>query len=305
MVAVVALMVLPILCGIGWRIIRPSGLDADLTRQVLTSVVFNLLLPILVLSVLWRAQLGWESLKIAAFGVVVVLSGALLAWLGGKLFRVGRRRLGAAMLAIAFPNVTYIGLPVLEQTFGAWARSLAIQIDLFAALPMALTLGVFIGRHYGEADAAERNPLQTLLRNPPFWAGMLAVGLNLAAVPRPAWLVPMLDTLSAAVVPLMLISLGLGLRWDAWHWRNVPLSLLVLGLRLGAVPWLALAFGGEFGFGGDTLSALVMEAGMPSMLIGVAYCDRYRLDTAFYAMVVALTTLVGLISLPFWRALSG
>ena len=34
------------------------------------------------------------------------------------------------ILAAGFPNVTYLGLPVLEQTFGSWARSVVIQIDL-------------------------------------------------------------------------------------------------------------------------------------------------------------------------------
>ena len=60
--------------------------------------------------------------------------------------------------------------------------------------------------------------------------------------------------------------------------------------------WLAL----RLGFQGDTLAALVLEAAMPSMVLGVVYCDRYRLDTAFYALVVSLSTVTALVSLPFW-----
>ncbi|MFM8333775.1 MAG: AEC family transporter [Candidatus Methylumidiphilus sp.] len=304
MFSVVALMALPILCGIGWRIIRPSGLDADLTRQVLTTVVFNLLLPALVLVVLWRSPLGWEALKISLFGIVVVAFGGALAWGCCAPWRIERRRLGAAILAIAFPNVTYFGLPVLEQSFGPWTRALVIQIDLFAAMPMVLTLGAVIGRHYGEEPAHGAASLWvSLLRNPPLWAAVLAVALNLAEVPLPEVLGQMLDKLAGAVVPLMLVSLGLGLRWDSWRWRSAPLSGLVLVLRLAVAPGFGWLLGGLLGFGGDTLTALVMEAGMPSMMLGVVYCDRYRLDTAFYAMVVALTTLAGLVSLPVWRGL--
>ncbi len=54
------------------------------------------------------------------------------------------------ILAAAFPNVTYLGLPVLEQTFGSWARSVVIQIDLFATAPLLFTVGIMIVRHYGE-----------------------------------------------------------------------------------------------------------------------------------------------------------
>jgi len=302
MLAVLSLMALPILCGIGWRIIRPDGLDADLTRQVLTTLVFNLLLPALVLSVLWRAPIGWESLKIALFGITIIAAGAALTWLAAQLWRIERRRLGAAMLGIAFPNVTYLGLPVLEQAFGPWVRSLVIQIDLFAAMPMALTLGALIGRHYGEEPAAGTSSVwRSLLRNPPLWAALLAVSLNLNGVPLPPRLGTMLDKLAAAVIPLMLISLGLGLRWDTWRWRNAPLSALALALKLAAMPWFGVVLAQNLGFGGDTLAALVMEAGMPSMLLGMVYCDRYRLDTAFYAMIVALTTGAALFSLPFWQ----
>jgi predicted permease len=296
-------MALPILCGIGWRIIRPDGLDADLTRRVLTTVVFNLLLPALVLSVLWRSKIGLESLKIALFGCTIILFGAALTWAISKIWRIERRRLGAAMIAIAFPNVTYLGLPVLEQTFGPWVRSLVIQIDLFAATPMALTLGVIIGRCYGEEPAhGSPSMLVSLLRNPPLWSALTAVALSLSGVTMPAKLAAMLDTISAPVIPLMLISLGLGLRWNSWHWRNIPLIILVLALKLAALPLFGIGLGRSLGFTGETLTALVMEAGMPSMLVGIIYCDRYRLDTAFYAMAVALTTLLAIVSLPVWRA---
>jgi len=306
MLAVLALMGLPILCGIAWRIIRPGGLDADLTRTVLTTVVFNLLLPVLVLSVLWRSRINLDSLKISVFGVSIIMAGAALTWAIAQVWRIERRRLGAAMLGIAFSNVTYLGLPVLEQAFGPWVRSLVIQIDLFAAMPMVLTLGAFIGRHYGEEpDGGGESVLRSLLKNPPLWAALLAVLLNLAGVELPPWLGAMLDSLSAAVIPLMLVALGLGLRWDSWHWRNAPLSALVLVLKLAVLPWLGVALAQGLGFSGDTLTALVMEAGMPSMMLGVVYCDRYRLDTAFYTMIVTLTTLAGMFSLPFWRGWLG
>ncbi len=295
-------MGIPMLCGLAWRIIRPGGLDADLTRRVLTTVVFNLLLPALVLSVLWRSRIGLESLKISLFGVAIIVFGASAGWLISKLWRIERRRLGAAMLGIAFPNVTYLGLPVLEQTFGPWTRSLVIQIDLFAATPMALTLAVIIGRHYGEEPSrGGESVLRSLLKIPPLWAALSAVLLNLSSAPIPLWLGGVLDKLSAAVVPLMLIALGLGLRLDSCHWRNVPLTSLVLALKLAAMPWFGLALGMGLGFSGDKLAALVMEAGMPSMLLGVVYCDRFRLDTGFYAMIAAISTLASLVSLPFWH----
>jgi predicted permease len=300
MISVLVQMGLLILCGVAWRIIRPGGLDADQTRLVLTTVVFNLLLPALVLSVLWQASIGLETLKISLFGTAIISFGAFATWLISWVWRINRKQLGAAMLAIAFPNVTYLGLPLLEQTFGPWARSIVIQIDLFAGTPLLLTLGILIARHYGDTGPSKQDSmLRSLLVNPPVWSAVLALALNFNGAPPPPWLDQLLDKLSAAVIPLMLISLGLGLSWHSWHYRNVPVAAVVLALKLAVMPIFGFALASELGFGGDKLSALVLEAGMPSMLLGVVYCDRYRLDTAFYAMAVALTTLCSMISLPF------
>lgn len=300
MVAVLVQMGALILCGAAWRIIRPGGLDADPTRVALTGVVFHLLLPALIVSVLWTARLGLEALRIAVYGCALVFLGAGLAWLVGRVRPVAPRRLGAAMLGIAFSNVTYMGLPVLEHTFGSWARAIAIQIDLFSSMPLVLTFGVLIARHYGTPHPGERSLWRPLLRNPPLWAAALALALNLGGVPKPAWAERFLAPLAGAVVPLMLISLGLGLRWQAWHGRNLPLAAVLLTLKLLVLPAFGLWLGLRLGFRGDTLSALVLEAAMPSMLLGVVYCDRYKLDTAFYALAVTLTTACAMLTLPFW-----
>jgi len=299
---ILAQMGFMISCGVAWRIIRPGGLDADHTRLVLTTLVFNGLMPALVFTTLSRADLGAESLKISLFTVLVILFGAAMTWLASPLFRVGQRQMGAALLAVAFPNVTYLGLPLLEHLFGAWTRSLVIQVDLFAATPMVLTVGVLIARHYGDKRSDDgKAAALALLLNPPLLAAVLAVGMNLGGMTAPGWLAQALEKLGSAVVPLMLISLGLGLRWNAWQWRNIPAAGLVLILKLLLMPALGLVLATALGVSGQTLTALVMEAGMPSMLFGVVYCDRYRLDTAFYAMLVTITTLASLASLPLWH----
>ena len=64
-----------ILCGVAWRVFRPAGLQAVETRKVLTSLVYYLLLPALVLSVLWSTDLGEQSLiiAVAAFNIISML----------------------------------------------------------------------------------------------------------------------------------------------------------------------------------------------------------------------------------------
>ena len=296
-------MTLIMACGVVWRIFKPTGLGAEQVRLALTTVVYYLFLPAMVLEVLWKADIGWQSLQYSLLGISCILFGIVCSWLLGTLFKFEHKRLGAMILAAAFPNVTYLGLPVLEQVFGTWARSVVIQIDLFAASPLVLTVGIMIARHYGENTEKKSKSLLSFLNAPPFWAAAVAIVLNLNGLVAPGWLEGTLQKLSAAVVPLMLFSLGLALSWSALKWRNLPYMLPVVLIKMLMMPLFAIWLAGHLTLPGNFQAAAVLDLAMPSMVLGVVYCDRYRLDSSLYAMMVTVTTVLSLIMLPFWYSM--
>lgn len=295
-------MTLIMLCGAGWRLAKPAGLSAEQTRQVLTTVVYYLLLPAMVLEVLWSADIGLHSFQYTLLGVGCIVFAMLCLWMVGTLFKFEDRRMGAMILAAAFPNVTYLGLPVLEQTFGSWARSVVIQMDLFAVTPLLFTVGALVARHYGEESAAKPRSLWLFFNAPPFWAAAVAVVLNVNGIIAPVWLLGVLQKLSAAVVPLMLFSLGLALSWKAVTVRNIPYVIPVIVIKMALMPLCAMLLVGYLPIAGEYRAAAVLDLSMPSMLLGIVFCDRYRLDSSLYAMAVTITTVISLITLPFWHS---
>jgi predicted permease len=98
----------------------------------------------------------------------------------------------------------------------------------------------------------------------------------------------------------MLFSLGLGLQWGGGWRKRLPLVMPVLAISLLINPLLVWGAARGLGLDGDVLTAVVLEAAMPSMVLGIVLCDRYRLDTGLYAMAVTLTTALSLITLPAW-----
>ena len=280
--------------------LSPAGLTADQTRLVLTTFVYYLLLPAMVLEVLWSANIGLHSFQYTLLGVGCIVFAMLCIWMVGTLFKFEDKRLGAIILA-AVPNVTYLGLPVLEQTFGSWARSVVIQLDLFAAAPLVFTLGIMIARHYGEDTTEKPGSALLFLNAPPFWAAGIAVILNLNGLVAPAWFAGVLQKLSAAVVPLMLVSLGLALNWKSVIARNLPYVIPVILVQMLLMPLFAIVLVSYLPMESKYKAAAVLDMAMPSMLLGVVFCDRYRLDSALYAMTVTVTTALSLITLPFWH----
>jgi predicted permease len=294
-------MTLLMACGVGWRIFKPAGLTAEQVRHVLTTFVYYLLLPAMVLDVLWTADIGLHSFHYTILGVSCIVFAMLCSWIVGTLFKFENKRLGAMLLAAAFPNVTYLGLPVLEQLFGSWSRSVVIQMDLFATAPFLFTIGIIVVRHYGEDPAENPQPVLSFLNAPPFWAAAIAVILNINEIVAPVWLSGVLQKLSAAVVPLMLFSLGLALNWKSVTAQNSPYVIPVILIKMLLMPAFAIALAGYLPLEGKYKAAAVLDMAMPSMVLGVVFCDRYRLDSAFYAMTVTITTALSLITLPFWH----
>ncbi|WP_457676445.1 AEC family transporter, partial [Thiolapillus sp.] len=248
-----------ILCGVVWRILRPGALDADATRKVLTSVVYYLLLPALVLKILWSAPLGMTSFMISALAATGVLTAMGLSSLACRSCHHSGAVTGAVILAASFPNATYMGLPVLENILGEQGANIAIQYDLFACTPLLLTVGILLSRHYGE-NPGKGAILTALLKVPPLWAAVAAVGFNTAGVPISTWLEQWLGMLASGVVPLMLFSLGLSLRWDTWHPGQLPALLPVLLLQLVITPLLVWGLADWFGLEQEILTGVVLEA---------------------------------------------
>lgn len=302
MASVLAQMSALIFCGMLWRHLRPWGSDANRIRRFITALVFNVLLPALVLAALWGKGARSEGWKISLFGAAIVLFGIAATLLLSRTLHMSRRKLGAAMLGISFSNVTFLGLPVLEQTLGPdTARPIVIQIDMFATAPLVFTLGIYIASRYGDSPGSVFAAFRALLVNPPLWAALAALALDELAVPLPLSLKTALETAAVPVAPLMLVALGLSLSWKGPPTRNLRLLALASTLKLLAMPLFGLGLAHMLSIVGDTRTALVLEAGMPSMLLGVVYCDRYRLDAELYAMLATLSTLLALGSLPLWH----
>ena len=293
-----------ILCGTLWRAARPMGIDADVARQVLTGLVYSLLLPALVLAVLWRTPLGMDSGRIALAAAAGILGTLALAWGLFRLTGTARASAGALILAGCFPNATYMGLPVLEQLLGPTGRSIALQYDLFACTPILLTLGILLAAAYGDHQG-QAHPLKTLLKVPPLWAALLAITLNLSGVPMPQAVEGWLQMLGNGVIPLMLISLGMALKWSSWERRYLPLLLPTLLLQLMVMPLIVMSVAQWLGLSGELLMGVTMEAAMPSVVIGLVLCDRYGLNTELYVIAVTLSTALTLVTLPLWHGWLG
>jgi predicted permease len=293
-------MMMILLCGAVLVWFKPGDLEIKIIRRGITTLVYYMLLPALVLSVMWRADVGLDSLRIAITSLSGVLVFMLLSWIFTRIARMPATVAGATILATTFCNTVYLGLPVLEAGFGSWARSVAIQYDLLASTPLVLSVGVMIAQHYGHGGDPSFSPFKALLKIPPLWAMVLALVLNVSGVEPPVLLEGFLDLLGGCVIPLMLLSLGMSLRWKNGMRGHRSWLAVIIILQLVLYPIVTFSVATVSGLSGQLLAATAMEGAMPCMVLGIVLCDRYHLDTAFYAAAVTLSTLLSVVTLPIW-----
>ena len=119
----------------------------------------------------------------------------------GKPSRSPRAKLGGVVLGVGFANITALGLPLLEHLYGPMARAIIVHLDIFSSLPMVLTLGLMIARHYGDSMPSDRLPLKPLLQNPPLLRAGLAGVLKSASIELPSSVQTFLEPLAEAPRP--------------------------------------------------------------------------------------------------------
>ncbi|MHB1230342.1 MAG: AEC family transporter [Halothiobacillus sp.] len=300
MVSVIAQMAFTIGLGVLWRYFGFGGWAAERARGALTTAVYYVFLPALVLAVLWRAPLGVDTVKIALAAATGVLVSMAAMAVVGRWMHVSRGQYGALLLAASFPNATYMGLPLLASLFGDEGRAIAIQYDLFACTPLLLSLGILLAARFGTHQETI-HPLKSLLKVPPLWAAVIGTLLNLVGVPQPDWAGAFLDRLGAAVVPIMLIALGMSLRLATLTPKHLLKVSPALSIQLVLMPLAVLLMVTALGLSGDTRIAVVLEAATPTMVLGLVLCDRFGLDTEMYATTATASTLLVLLTLPLWH----
>lgn len=299
MLIVLIQMSLLIACGSFWKSHAPAHISHLAHRRALTDLVFFILLPAMVLDIIWQAPLNSSSLHISILATTGIATGLLVTWLILRLLKASRKQTGALLLAAAFPNATYLGLPVLDQVLGPHTRSTVLQYDYFACTPILLSLGMLLAQYYS-GEKTEVHPLRELMKIPPLWALVLGITLNITGVPQPDVLHSGLSILAGGVVPLMLIVLGMSIRWHSLKLRFLRLLWPVVVISLVVVPLSVFGMSQVIGLENSLIMPVILIAAMPTMVFGIVICERYQLDSEMYAAAVTLTTIASLITLPFW-----
>ncbi len=275
----------------------------DNAADVLNRVVLYVCLPAAVLTYVPRLHVDASLLGVVVTPWILTAATIALVALATRLFGFHRDEHAVLLLCVALCNSSFIGYPMVRALLGEHALPYAVVYDQFGTFVLLSTFGLYVlARYGGDAPPTAREIGLRILKFPPVWA--LLVGLTLMPEQPPAWIGGALQKLADALLPLVMLAVGLTIQLKLPRDEVKPLAVGLL-LRLLVMPALALPLSLAFGMSGEMLQANVLESAMPTMITAAALAISHQLAPRLAAALVGYGILLSLATLPMWAWVVG
>ena len=233
----------------------------------------NVLAPALIFTALSSKDFDIAADRLLIAGSLgVVLGSGLLAWPFARLLHEDPRTFVPPMM---FNNCGNMGLPLAALAFGA--SGLSAMVAMFAVSNLLhFTIGVHI--------VNSRARIGPLFRNPMVIATFVGFAFAVLHPPLPEWLALAIKMVGDAMIPLMLISLGVRMATVSWGgWSLGVIGALVCpltGIAMAALLAPALALD-------PTQQGLLILFGcLPPAVINFMVAEQYEQEPAKVASIV-------------------
>ncbi len=290
-------VILPVylLVAVGWVLGKRLGLEA----RTLSRYAYYILVPAFVFKVMSTASLPAAlALRMVGYILLVHLAVAGAALALALMLRRPAQVVGAYVVIAVFGNVGNFGLPLISFRLGPQALAPA-TVYFLAVVVIAFVIAVAAASwHHGGVWHA----LLSVLRTPALMALVPALAFNVGHVVPPLWLSRSVDLLGNAMVPTMLVTLGVQLaasgrpvlEWDVF---------LAAGVRLIGAPLIALALAIPFALPEPARTTGILQASMPTAVLAVLIALEHNLLPNFVTTAVLISTLASVVTLTLVMAL--
>ena len=281
-----------ILCG--YLVCRFTKLDRTVWQQV-DSLVYFFLFPVLLFHSIVRRPLDFAASTnfIGASAVLILAAIAMsfaIAWLPGM---DKREHAGAAQVAFRFNS--YIALAVSERLGGVLGLQL-MALLMGVSVPLCNAAAVWLMVRHSHA---QNQPFwRVLATNPLVIATATGLLANLAGFSIPVWGELTVTRVGQAALAMGLLAAGAGMQLQKMTQTPV-LSIAVLSIRHLITPLVALGLITLFALNGLQATVLLAFSAMPTASSAYVLASRMGYNGGYVAALVTMSTLLGMVSLPF------
>ena len=289
MLARLAGIILPVfsIIALGWLYawrVKPD-------MATVNRISMNVLAPALVFSALASKDFDVAANRMLLVGsVAVVVGSGLLAWPVARIMREQARTFVPPMM---FNNCGNMGLPLAVLAYGTAGFSPMVALFTISNL-LQFTLGVWILDHHARFG--------NLLRNPIVVATVLGFAFAIAHPRLPEWLMVAIRLVGDALIPMMLLSLGVRLYETSFgEWRigvvgGIVCPLTGLAIATPLAPMLGL----------DPMQQglLILFGSLPPAVLNFMVAEQFRQEPGKVASIVLIGNLLSIVFVPLGLAIA-
>ena len=285
---------------LGFLLCRYTALNRAVWEQA-EKLVFFVFFPVLLFHSMVKSPLDLSAtsgliiggLTLAASGIALSYLLPYLPWLGARM----DRREHAACAQIGFRFNSFIALAIAERLAGPEGL-LLIAVLIGVCVPIYNMAAIWpMARH------SETHFGRELLRNPFIIATVSGLLANLMGFHIPSWLEPSVSRIGAGSLALGLMAAGAGMRLGSIA-QAKALSVAVLLIKHMMMPLVALFLSHALGLSKAQTLVLLAFSALPTAPTAYLLAARMGYNGPLVAGLVTLSSLLGLLSLPFAIALS-
>ncbi len=280
---------------IGYLLCRFTALNRRVWEPV-EMLVYYLMFPVLLFHSIVKSPLDLSAasslmgagLTLSVLGIALTYSMPHWPWLGQRL----DPRLHAASAQIGFRFNSFIALALANKVAGPEGL-LLISVVIGVCVPLLNVGAVWpMARHANKGFARE------LVRNPLIIGTVSGLTANLLGLHIPPWLDPTVSRIGQAALPLGLMAAGAGMQFATLRDAKT-LGVLVLTARHLAMPLMAFGLARTFGLDPTQILVLLLFSAVPTASSCYVLAARMGYNGPYVAGLVTLSTLLGMVSLPF------
>lgn len=280
--------------GLGMLLQRKRDLPGDMARALNQYVIYTAL-PALILLQIPEVDFSTELLVCVVMPWLMLLLGVMLVWIGWRIFSWSRATAGCLFLLVPLANTSFLGIPMVTAFFGAERVPYVIIYDQLGSFIALSTYGTIILAIFQDGRMPQpKEILRKIVTFPPFIAMVTAFILRPFSYPAPV--AGALQMLSASLVPVVMVAIGMQLKIRMAGTHFGP-YLYGITSKLVIAPLAALFICRVFNFTGDAATISVFEAGMPSMVTAGALAMAADLEPELAAALVGWGIVLSFLSL--------
>lgn len=269
------------------------GPRLQVDARSLSRTAYFVFIPAFVFNIISEAQVKAElAFQMLGFIFSAQIAVAVLGFLVGKALRQSKEITAAFVLIATFGNVGNFGLPLIEFRLGEVARTPA-TVYFLAILFISFVICVGVASW---ARSGGMTAVFSVFKTPALLALIPALTFNLSGIEVPIFLSRLSGLLGQAMIPVMLVTLGVQMGEIA----NIKINFNVVAasaVRLIGGPALAVMLVPLFGLEGLERSTGILQAAMPAAVLASIIAMEYKLIPEFVTTTVLFSTLFSILTL--------